>query len=96
MDEKSNLVTKFIEKPQGDGSWINGGFFVCEPEIFNYIKQGDDTIWERDPLEQLAKDNKLVAYKHYGFWKPMDMLRDKIQLEELWNSGNAPWKVWDE
>ena len=96
MDEKSNLVTKFIEKPQGDGSWINGGFFVCEPEIFNYIKQGDDTIWERDPLEQLAKDNKLVAYKHLGFWKPMDMLRDKIQLEELWNSGNAPWKVWDE
>ena len=96
LDDQSDLVQKFIEKPQGDGAWINGGFFVCEPDIFDYIRQGDSTIWEREPLEQLAFDNKLVAYKHRGFWKPMDMLRDKIQLEDLWNSGKAPWKVWDD
>ncbi len=96
LDDQSDLVKKFIEKPQGDGAWINGGFFVCEPDIFDYIRQGDSTIWEREPLEQLAFDNKLVAYKHRGFWKPMDMLRDKIQLEDLWNSGKAPWKVWDD
>ena len=95
LDDQSDLVQEFIEKPEGDGAWINGGFFVCEPEIFDYIKQGDSTIWEREPLEQLALDNKLVAYKHRGFWKPMDMLRDKTQLEDLWNSGKAPWKVWE-
>ena len=94
IDDK-NLVLNFEEKPKGDKAWINGGFFVLEPEIFNYIK-GDDTMWEREPLENLAKDGQLVAYKHYGFWKPMDTLRDKRELEELWNSGKPPWKVWDE
>jgi glucose-1-phosphate cytidylyltransferase len=91
--EKSGKVKKFIEKPAGDGSWINGGFFVLEPEIFNYIKD-DNTYWERNPLEKLANDGQLVAYKHNGFWKCMDALRDKRELEEMWNSKNPPWKVW--
>ena len=88
-----DIVLSFNEKPKGDQAWINGGFFVLEPEIFNYIK-GDETFWERDPLENLAKDGQLVAYRHHGFWKPMDTLRDKRELEELWNSGNPPWRVW--
>lgn len=95
MNQDSGLVEKFIEKPQGDGGWINGGFFVCEPEVFDYISSGDSTIWEREPLENLARDNKVFAFKHFGFWKPMDMLRDKMQLEALWESGEAPWKVWN-
>ncbi len=95
LDESNNVI-RFKEKPKGDGAWINGGFFVLEPEIFDYINKGDETYWERDPLENLAKDGQLVAYKHYGFWKPMDMLRDKKELEELWNSGKAPWKIWDD
>ncbi len=82
-----------MEKPKGDGAWINGGFFVLEPEIFRYI-EGDDSVWEQEPLMNLSKDGKLMAYKHAGFWKPMDTLRDKRELEELWASGNAPWKVW--
>jgi len=86
-------VKAFIEKPPGDGSWVNGGFFVLEPEIFKYVK-GDETIWEKEPLENLAKDGQLMAYKYFGFWKCMDTLRDKRELEELWNKGNAPWKVW--
>ena len=90
----SNKVVSFQEKPQGDGAWINGGFFVCEPEVFDYI-EGDNTVWEREPLEQLAKDGQLVAYKHDGFWKPMDTLRDKIDLENLWTSGQAKWKNWE-
>lgn len=94
IDEKGN-VKSFLEKPKGDGSWINGGFFVLEPDIFNYIKD-DSTIWERDPLENLTKDNKVVAYKYLGFWKCMDTLRDKTELENLWNSGKAPWKLWKE
>ena len=89
----SSRVTKFTEKPAGDGAWINAGFFVLEPAIFDYI-EGDSTSWEREPLENLAKDGQLVAYKHYGFWKCMDTLRDKRELEKLWNSGNPPWKVW--
>ena len=89
----SERVTSFVEKPKGDGSWINGGFFVLEPAIFDYI-EGDKTFWEREPLEKLAKDEQLTAYKHCGFWKCMDTLRDKRELEELWNSGNPPWKVW--
>jgi len=89
----SNGVKQFVEKPAGDGSWINGGFFVLEPEIFNYI-EGDDTFWEREPLVNLSKDGQLVAYKHNDFWKCMDTLRDKRELEELWKSGNPPWKVW--
>jgi len=93
--DDNNNVLNFTEKPIGDGSWINGGFFVLEPEIFDYIT-GDETYWERDPLENLAKDGQLAAYKHRGFWKPMDTLRDKIELENLWNSGNADWRVWDD
>jgi glucose-1-phosphate cytidylyltransferase len=86
-------IESFIEKPDGDGAWINGGFFVLEPEVINYIK-GDNTTWEREPLENLTKDNQLYAYQHKGFWRPMDTLRDKIELERLWNNGEAPWKVW--
>lgn len=88
------LVCKFMEKPKGDGGWINGGFFVCEPKVFDYIDKGDETIWERSPLESLSQDGELYAFKHYGFWKPMDILRDKIQLENMWNKGIAPWKNW--
>ncbi|KUO61714.1 glucose-1-phosphate cytidylyltransferase [bacterium BRH_c32] len=91
---ENDKVDHFMEKPSGDGAWINGGYFVCEPGIFDYINEGDDTIWERKPLESIAKDGGLFAYKHFGFWKPMDMLRDKIQLEEAWNKGDAKWKVW--
>jgi glucose-1-phosphate cytidylyltransferase len=87
-------VESFFEKPKGDGVWISGGFFVCEPGIFSFIK-GDDTIWEREPLENLARENKLNAFKHKGFWKPMDTLKDKQDLNEYWQSGNAKWKVWD-
>jgi len=86
-------VTSFMEKPRGDGAWINGGFFVLEPEVLKYIKD-DMSIWEREPMEDLAKDNQMVAYKHSGFWKPMDTLRDKLELQRLWETGNAPWKVW--
>ena len=86
-------VNKFTEKLAGDGSWINGGFFVLEPAIFDYI-EGDNTFWEREPLEKLAKDDQLIAYKHFGFWRCMDTLRDKRELEELWESDNPPWKIW--
>jgi glucose-1-phosphate cytidylyltransferase len=86
-------VFAFQEKPKGDGAWVNGGFFVCEPEVFDYI-DNDMTIWERKPLETMAAKGELVAYRHYGFWKPMDTLRDMIELEDLWNSGTAKWKLW--
>lgn len=89
-----NEVTRFAEKPKGDGNWINGGFFVCEPAIFDYLPEGDDLVFEQDPLRRLAEDGKMNAFKHTGFWKPMDALRDKHQLEALWASGRAPWKVW--
>jgi len=92
--DKKNDVCSFQEKPKGDGAWINGGFFVLEPQIFDYIKQGDETVWEREPLEKLAKDNQLNAFKHEGFWHPMDTLRDKNELEKLWASPDVPWKVW--
>lgn len=88
----NHQVEKFEEKIQGDGGWINAGFFVLEPEVFNYIQNGDQTIFELDPLENLAKDGQLMAFKHMGFWHPMDTLRDKKYLEGLWKSGNAPWK----
>ena len=87
-------VNSFQEKPEGDGGWINGGFFVCEPEIFHYL-DSDDTILEREPLENLAAAGQLVAFKHTGFWQPMDTLRDKNQLEALWQTGKAPWKLWE-
>ena len=86
-------VTSFQEKPVGDGGWINGGFFVCSPSVFDHI-EGDNTIWENQPLERMAADKSLSAYFHKGFWQPMDTLRDKNHLEELWQSGKAPWKVW--
>jgi len=86
-------VVSFDEKPQGDGAWINGGYFVLSPGVFDYL-DGDATVWEREPLERLAADGKLSAYLHRGFWHPMDTLRDKTLLEEYWNSGLAPWKVW--
>jgi len=91
--DHDNIVTSFHEKPRGDKAWINGGFFVLEPEVFNYI-EGDSTILERSPMEALARDNQLVAFRHSGFWKPMDTLRDKNELESLWKSSQAPWKVW--
>lgn len=90
----NNEVLSFLEKPKGDGSWINGGFFVCQPEIFNYISN-DETIFEKDPMEALAKEGQMQAYLHKGFWKPMDTLRDKIELEELWSlNDKTPWKKW--
>ena len=91
---QENQVTSFKEKPKGDGSWINGGFFVCQPEVIDYITEGDATIFERAPLELLAKDGKLFTFKHTGFWKPMDTLRDKTQLEEMIENGTAPWVKW--
>jgi len=86
-------VTTFQEKPMGDGSWVNGGFFVCSPKVFDYV-EGDKTIWEREPLERLAREGQLATYLHRGFWQPVDTLRDKSYLESLWEKGNAPWKVW--
>ena len=86
-------VTSFEEKPHGDGGWINGGFFVLSPAVFDYI-EGDDTIWERGPMERLARERKLAASVHRGFWHAMDTLRDKNYLEEVWSSGKAPWKTW--
>lgn len=88
-----NLITQFNEKPAGDGNWVNGGYFVCEPKVLEYI-EGDDTSWERAPLEQLSADRQLAVYKHSGFWAPMDTLRDRTYLENLWQSGKAPWKTW--
>jgi len=94
MDEMGN-VDHFVEKPQGDGMWINGGFFVLESGIFNYLQGDMDEIqWEKKPLTEIANQRQLAAYRHHGFWKPMDALRDRIELEQLWNTGNAPWKVW--
>lgn len=89
----NNEVRAFQEKPKGDGGWINAGFFVLEPEVFDYI-DGDKTMFEREPLEKIANKNELIAYKHRGFWQPMDTLRDKNSLEDLWNENKAPWKVW--
>jgi glucose-1-phosphate cytidylyltransferase len=88
-----SLITGFKEKPDGHGNWINGGFFVLSPKVLDYLKD-DTTIWEREPLESLAKAGQLVAYPHLDFWQPMDTLRDKNHLEELWASGKAPWKIW--
>jgi len=93
LDLNSNLVTKFIEKPAGDGNWINGGFMVCQPEILDLI-ESEQTIFEKYPLETLAKKEEILAYKHNGFWQCMDTLRDKNFLNELWHKNQAPWKVW--
>ena len=90
---EGDRITQFQEKPEGDGAWINGGFFVLEPSAIGYIS-GDAIPWEREPLENLAKEKQLTVYKHNGFWRPMDTLRDKMQLEEMWDAGKAPWKIW--
>lgn len=88
-------VSNFKEKPKGDGKWINGGFFVLRPAVFNYLQSNmDDIMWEDAPLEQLAKDNELMAYQHHGFWKCMDAMRDKLELESLWQNNQAKWKNW--
>ncbi|MEG3656108.1 glucose-1-phosphate cytidylyltransferase [Arenibacter palladensis] len=94
LDIVDNQIRKFQEKPKGDGALINGGFFVLSPKVIERIK-GDDTIWEQEPLKGLAEDNQLMSFKHEGYWQPMDTLRDKKKLENLWDSNKAPWKVWE-
>ena len=93
LEQDQIKIPSFKEKPQGGTGWINGGFFVLEPSVMDYIA-GDSTIWERDPMEALAQEGKLAAYRHRGFWQNMDTLRDKMYLEQLWASGNPPWKIW--
>jgi len=93
LDARQQRVSTFNEKPAGDGAWVNGGFFVLEPGVFDYIA-GDETYFEHEPLERLALEGELMAYRQSGFWQPMDVLRDKNLLEQLWQSGRAPWKVW--
>jgi glucose-1-phosphate cytidylyltransferase len=93
LDIQDDRIISFQEKPHGDGGYINGGFFVLSPAVIDYIA-GDNTSWEREPVERLATEGQLHAYRHDGFWQPMDTLRDKTHLEELWQSGQAPWKVW--
>jgi glucose-1-phosphate cytidylyltransferase len=92
--KEDNIITSFKEKPKGDESWINGGFFICEPKVFDYIPDGEDVIFERTPLESLASDGELNAYKHNGFWRPMDTLKDKNDLTYMWQNDQAPWAVW--
>jgi len=93
MDIEGDKISNFTEKPSGDGNWINGGYFVLEPKVFDYLED-DSTVWERAPLERLAKEGQLSAFKHSSFWQPLDTLRDKNYLEKLWASGKAPWKIW--
>ena len=93
LKDSETMIRSFHEKPKGDGAWINGGFFVLEPAALDYVT-GDETVWEREPMEKLARDGELAAFRHEGFWQPMDTLRDKHVLEELWSSGKAPWKQW--
>jgi glucose-1-phosphate cytidylyltransferase len=94
LETDGQRVTGFSEKPRGDGGWINGGFFVLSPRVASYLED-DTTVWENEPLEGLASDGELSFFRHTGFWHPMDTLRDKRQLEELWDSGRAPWKAWE-
>jgi glucose-1-phosphate cytidylyltransferase len=94
LDIRQGQVMSFTEKPKGDGAMINGGFFVLTPKVLDYLTD-DNTIWEQEPLNNLANDGQLMAYEHHGYWQPMDTLRDKNHLEELWDSGQAPWKTWD-
>lgn len=90
----NNTVNSFLEKPKGDGAWINAGYMVCEPGVFDYIKDGDESIWEKQPMESIAKAGEMHAYKHYNFWRPMDTLKDKHDLSEMWDTNKAPWKIW--
>lgn len=94
-DSQDGGISDFREKPEDSASWINGGFFVLEPEVFDYIPDSSNTIWEREPLNNLAEAGQLNAYLHCGFWRPMDMLKDKKDLNDLWSAGRAPWKIWD-
>ena len=94
MDDSSSLVESFQEKPRGDGAWINGGYFVLSPEVGSFI-ESDQTAWEEQPVDALAKQRQLAGYRHNGFWQPMDTLRDRINLEQMWESGKAPWKSWE-
>jgi len=94
LDIQNGQVVRFKEKPRGDGALINGGFFVLSPKVLSYLKD-DSTVWEQEPLMQLAKDGELMAFPHYGFWQPMDTLHDKLTLEKMWAEGKAPWKKWD-
>ena len=94
VEGEDGRVTEFVEKPLGDGQWINAGFFVVSPKVFSYV-DGDDTIWERAPMERLTREGELSAFRHEGFWHAMDTMRDRAHLEELWASGKAPWKTWD-
>jgi len=93
--DKNNKVLEFKEKPKGDGSWINAGYFICQPEVLDYIDAGDNVVFEQEPLKNLTKKGEIYTYKHDGFWMPMDTLRDKMKLNELWDKNKAPWKVWD-
>lgn len=93
LEEDGTRVRRFSEKPRGDGAWINGGFFVLEPSVLDVI-EGDEAVWEREPMETLAAAGELAAFRHTGFWHPMDTLRDRTVLEDLWKSGEAPWKIW--
>ena len=95
VNQKTNQVLEFQEKPKGDGSWINAGYFVCQPEILDYIDSSDDIVFEQEPLKNLAKDRQIHTYKHNGFWMPMDSLRDKTELNKFWIDRQAPWKVWN-
>lgn len=92
---ENNQVVKFLEKPNGDGNWVNAGFFVCEPKVFDYILEGDDIVFEQEPLQKLAEDGEIFTYRHEGFWKPMDSLKDKNDLNFLWDTHAAPWKIWE-
>lgn len=92
--DADNRVVEFQEKPKGDGSWINAGFFVCEPKVFDYIREGDATVFEQAPLRDLARDGEIYTRRHHGFWMPMDTLSDKMRLNKMWENNNAPWKVW--
>ena len=92
---ENDQVTTFEEKPKGDGSWINAGYFVCQPEVLDYIDNGDDVVFEQEPLRRLAQNGEIFTYKHKSFWMPMDTLRDKIKLNEMCEHGNAPWMIWD-
>ena len=94
--EDDNQVTSFQEKPKSEGGWINAGFFVCEPKVFDYITNGNSTIFEQEPLMNLAEDGEIFTYKHKGFWKPMDTLRDKVALNEMWDNDKAQWKIWND
>jgi glucose-1-phosphate cytidylyltransferase len=93
LSEK-NEVRSFLEKPKGDGSWINGGYMVCEPGVFDYIQNGDATVWEQEPMQNIALAGEMQAFKHHGFWRPMDTLKDKHDLNEMWDNGKSPWKIW--